>query len=256
MAGSPAEPANYPNGSLGGDLRGWEAALTAKGVAMPTEHDGAAVPNGALRVAVQQRQRFFRVGLARLLDDAPEVDFAGAAVTAPDLVRLCSALAPQIVAFELDDPTADPCRTAATLRAQHRGIRFVGLVSTSDESLRPVVRACFPTRARRSEGLEALLDAVRAAPTQPLVPIALPEDDDAGHALTSRERAVLTLVGSGCTTREISGRLAISRKTVENHKQRIFNKLQVRNQAHAVAVAMRAGLITVDGVLDLTDAAS
>jgi DNA-binding CsgD family transcriptional regulator len=37
--------------------------------------------------------------------------------------------------------------------------------------------------------------------------------------------------------------MGISPKTVENHKQRIFAKLGVQNQAHAVAVAMRSGLV-------------
>jgi DNA-binding CsgD family transcriptional regulator len=38
--------------------------------------------------------------------------------------------------------------------------------------------------------------------------------------------------------------MGISPKTVENHKQRIFSKLGVQNQAHAVAVAMRQGLLS------------
>jgi DNA-binding CsgD family transcriptional regulator len=37
--------------------------------------------------------------------------------------------------------------------------------------------------------------------------------------------------------------MGISPKTVENHKQRIFSKLGVQNQAHAVAVAVRQGLV-------------
>lgn len=225
---------------------------------MRTDSDGSPVL-AVVRVAVQQRQRLFRLGLARLLDAAPEVDLAGVAVTPHELARICASAAtdvPDVVILELDDPTADPCRTASSLRSQHRSVRFVGLTKLPDGVLRPAVRASFPTRACRGDGFRAVLDAVRAAPSQPLVSIALPDDADAGHALSPRERHVLTLVGAGCTTREISARLAISRKTVENHKQHIFSKLQVRNQAHAVAVAMRAGLITVDGVLDLTDAAS
>ncbi len=69
--------------------------------------------------------------------------------------------------------------------------------------------------------------------------------------LTTRELHVLHLVGAGYTSREISGRLDISHKTVENHKQRIFGKLGVQNQAHAVSVAMRAGLLRADRVIDL-----
>ena len=38
----------------------------------------------------------------------------------------------------------------------------------------------------------------------------------------------------------------ISAKTVENHKQRVFRKLDVQSQSHAVSVAMRLGLLNHD----------
>ena len=53
----------------------------------------------------------------------------------------------------------------------------------------------------------------------------------------------MELVGLGYKAREISVELGIATKTVENHKQRIFSKLGVQNQAHAVSIAVRAGLI-------------
>jgi DNA-binding CsgD family transcriptional regulator len=72
--------------------------------------------------------------------------------------------------------------------------------------------------------------------------------------LTPREREVLELVSTGLTSRVISTHLGVSPKTIENHKQRIFHKLGVQNQGHAVANALRAGLIAAvpnDVVIDL-----
>jgi DNA-binding CsgD family transcriptional regulator len=67
--------------------------------------------------------------------------------------------------------------------------------------------------------------------------------EDQRVALTSRQLEVLRLVGAGYTTREISARLGVSAKTVEHHKQNIFKRLGVHNQAHAVSIAMRRGLV-------------
>jgi DNA-binding NarL/FixJ family response regulator len=64
-------------------------------------------------------------------------------------------------------------------------------------------------------------------------------------ALTDRELEVLRLIGAGRTTRQISEGLGISQRTVENHKRRIFAKLDVQSQAHAVASAARLGLLTL-----------
>jgi DNA-binding CsgD family transcriptional regulator len=73
-------------------------------------------------------------------------------------------------------------------------------------------------------------------------------------SLTTRELDVLNLIGCGHTTSEIGPRLGISPKTVENHKQRLFAKLGVSNQAHAVAVSMRLGLLDGRGPRLVADA--
>jgi DNA-binding CsgD family transcriptional regulator len=60
---------------------------------------------------------------------------------------------------------------------------------------------------------------------------------------------VLRQIASGLTTQQSAAVLHVSPKTVDNHKQRIFAKLRVQNQAHAVAVAHRAGILhAVEGL--------
>ena len=65
----------------------------------------------------------------------------------------------------------------------------------------------------------------------------------APRSLTRREFQVLALIGGGLTTAQIANRLRISVKTVESRRQTLFAKLGVQNQSHAVAVAIRTGLL-------------
>lgn len=58
--------------------------------------------------------------------------------------------------------------------------------------------------------------------------------------LTPRERDVLELAAQGLHAKEIAARLAISPRTVEVHKTRIMDKLQVRNLAELVRFALAA----------------
>lgn len=98
----------------------------------------------------------------------------------------------------------------------------------------------------RSAGLGPVLEALRDRTSRrPVIPFAARQrpDELPLASLTKRECEVLLHVGSGETAREICLQLGISRKTVENHKQRIFAKLDVQNQAHAIARAMRRGLL-------------
>ncbi|MEV4315451.1 LuxR C-terminal-related transcriptional regulator [Actinocrispum sp. NPDC049592] len=92
-----------------------------------------------------------------------------------------------------------------------------------------------------SGGLEPLLAAIRA-PSSAIETARAKRGG--GDALTQRELEVLYLVCAGYPPRQIGLELGISPHTVENHKQRIFNKLGVHNQAHAAASAVRLGLLS------------
>jgi DNA-binding NarL/FixJ family response regulator len=64
------------------------------------------------------------------------------------------------------------------------------------------------------------------------------------YTLTPREREVLTLVAEGLSTREIASRLVLSHKTVEVHRQRIMDKLDLHKVADLVRFALREGLVS------------
>ncbi|HEY0694427.1 MAG TPA: response regulator transcription factor [Kribbella sp.] len=61
--------------------------------------------------------------------------------------------------------------------------------------------------------------------------------------LTPRETEVLRLVADGCDTAEIAGRMCYSERTVKNVLHDLTTRLQLRNRSHAVAYAVREGLI-------------
>jgi DNA-binding NarL/FixJ family response regulator len=61
--------------------------------------------------------------------------------------------------------------------------------------------------------------------------------------LTERETAVLRLLSQGCDTPEVGRRLFYSERTVKNIIHDVTSRLELRNRAHAVAYAIREGLI-------------
>lgn len=61
--------------------------------------------------------------------------------------------------------------------------------------------------------------------------------------LSEREVEVLRLVADGFDTAEIAAKLSYSERTVKNVIHDITTRLQLRNRSHAVAYAMRQGLI-------------
>jgi DNA-binding NarL/FixJ family response regulator len=61
--------------------------------------------------------------------------------------------------------------------------------------------------------------------------------------LTEREIEVLRLVADGMDTSEIAGSLAYSERTIKNIIHDVTARLNLRNRSHAVAYAVRQGLI-------------
>ena len=61
--------------------------------------------------------------------------------------------------------------------------------------------------------------------------------------LTEREREIVQLIATGCTSRQIAARLSISDKTVETHRARIMKKLDVHRTADLIRYAITSKLI-------------
>lgn len=91
------------------------------------------------------------------------------------------------------------------------------------ELVRAIDQACARDAARQTRGGDALMQERLAS-------------------LTQREREVLGHVARGLHAKEIARSLGISPRTVEVHKARLMAKLEVRNVAELVRLAVQSGL--------------
>ncbi|MFN2588681.1 MAG: LuxR C-terminal-related transcriptional regulator [Actinomycetota bacterium] len=162
-----------------------------------------------------------------------------------------------VVADEIDDATV------RLVKAVRRSDCRVVVVATQveDGGLLAAVEAGASALLRRSEAtVDALVSALGAAAAgdgkvppdllgRLLVHVGrLQRDVLAPRGLTRsglshREVEVLKLLADGLSTREIARRLAYSERTIKNVIHDVTTRMQVRNRSHAVAHAMREGLI-------------
>ena len=107
------------------------------------------------------------------------------------------------------------------------------------------VVAVLPRIGLTAEQLAAGVLAAASNDAVPLIPpLAQPSCMDAATAgLTPREEQVLLLLADGLSTAEIAERLSYSERTVKNVFYGVTSRLNLRNRPHAVAYALRLGLI-------------
>jgi DNA-binding NarL/FixJ family response regulator len=63
---------------------------------------------------------------------------------------------------------------------------------------------------------------------------------------SKKERNIIELSAKGMCSKEIAEHLALSLKTIENYKQKIFRKLGVNSTANMVICAVNIGIINID----------
>ena len=190
-------------------------------------------------------------GIAHILGNEP-----GLAVVSPDHLR--EAHIAIVVADELDTTTLDllarvarstsarillltdelaeadladlvRCRVVSVL-GRHAATA-TGLASAIDNAL----RFCQPPGELTAQ-LLAQLARVAPGRLQPKAGRISP--------LEPRERELLRLLAEGYDTAEIARTLSYSERTVKNIVRGLLDRLHLRNRAHAVAFAMRAGLLS------------
>lgn len=137
-----------------------------------------------------------------------------------------------LVATTVDD--------AALVAAAEAGV--AGLLRRSDASAETLVRTIVKVASGEGEVpadlLGRLLEQVGRLQRQVLAPRGL-----TFTGLTPRETEVLRLVADGHDTAEIALAMCYSERTVKNVLHDLTTRLQLRNRTHAVAYAVREGLI-------------
>lgn len=214
-------------------------------------------------VGLRIAQRLYRDGLCRALMSQADISVVGPTESLTELLRVVHAHPIDTALVEVRRGERAAQDAIAAMRQTRRDLRIVVLHELDGYELGRLHRAGADAAADGRDGIDGIIAAVTGVeprePTTRLTPEPGAEAEvPEVMTLTPREREVLELVATGLTSRLISKCLAVSPKTIENHKQRIFHKLRVQNQGHAVALALRTGLIgavPTHAVIDLTDAA-
>ncbi len=204
------------------------------------------------RVLIVDDHAVVREGLERIMAKCADLEVVGSAASGEEALDLAASLEPDLVLLDLSLPGMHGLDVLGVLQTLPRPPRVIVLtVHDDDDIVLGAVRGGAQGYVLKNATRDELIAAVRHVATggqsfDEVVVRALLRGDQREvlcSLLTARELDVLRLVAGGQTNKEIAAALFISADTVKGHLETIYRKLGVSDRAHAVAVAIRNGLV-------------
>ena len=223
------------------------------------ESDGTSAKS--IRILLADDHKILRSGLRELLEKAPGLTVVAEAEDGRTAVDLAKKLSPDVALMDISMPdlngieatrqiTGNSSKTKVIILSIHSGQRFVAEVFRAGASgyllkdcdFNEVLAAIRAVAAGETFLCPQVATVLRNDYLQRIAQTDIPTSP----ALSPREREVLQLMAEGKSTKEIAFTFNLSVKTVEVHRQRIMDKLDIHTIAELTKYAIREGLTPLE----------
>lgn len=212
------------------------------------------MPDHHIRILLADDHAVVRQGFRMILAAQPDLAVIGEAANGREAVELAEQLQPDLVVIDVSMPELNGIEATRRIHEAVPRCRILALSMHRDSVyVREILRAGAHGYLLKDGIDQDLLSAVRAVAQgqgylSPAVSDAVLSDyrrhvTDPIDLLSSREREVLQLIAEGKTNKEIATDLNLSVYTIESHRGRIMEKLNLHSAGELIRFAIRNGLI-------------
>lgn len=204
-----------------------------------------------IRVVIADDHQLVRAAIGALLARIGGVEVIAEARDGEELLKALEPVQPDVVITDIAMPRMDGIAAIKRIRERYPELRV--LVLTMDESVDVVKRAVasgangFIRKSAPDFELETALRSVMSTGTYFGAGIAQrllePTGSPLERGLTERQIEVLSMLASGRSSKQVAFELGLSTKTVNVHRTRIMDRLQLRDLPSMTLYAVRHGLI-------------
>lgn len=206
-----------------------------------------------IKILLADDHTIVRQGLKLILSSQPDLQVVGEAANGRETVDLAQQLKPDLVLLDVAMPEVNGIEATRRMMETNPRLRIL-VLSMHKEAVyvREILKAGARGYLLKDVIDTELLNAVRSVARgdgyiSPAVSGALLSDyrqnvTDPADLLTKREREVLQLIAAGKTNKEVATQLNLSVYTVDSHRGKIMEKLNLHNTGELVRFAIKNGL--------------
>jgi DNA-binding NarL/FixJ family response regulator len=206
-----------------------------------------------IRILIVDDHEVVRRGLEGILSACDDLQVVGQASSGEEAVTLAKTVKCDVVLLDLQMHGMHGLEVIPQLVRDEEGLPkiIVLTIHDDDEIVLRAVKSGASGYVMKNASADELIRAVRHVAEggrhfdEVVVKAFLRDEQRAKdkELLTPHELEILRMVAAGATNREVALHLFVSVDTVKSHLESIYRTLEVSDRAHAVAVAMRKGLL-------------
>lgn len=206
-----------------------------------------------IKILLADDHTIVRQGLKLILSSQSDLQVVGEAANGHETVELAQQLKPDVVLLDVAMPELNGIEATRRMMEVNPRLRIL-VLSMHKEAVyvREILKAGARGYLLKDVIDTELLNAVRSVARgdgyiSPAVSGALLSDyrqnvTDPADLLTKREREVLQLIAAGKTNKEVAAQLNLSVYTVDSHRGKIMEKLNLHSTGELVRFAIKNGL--------------
>ncbi len=205
-----------------------------------------------MRVLLADDHQILRDGIRRGLESAGE-EVVGEADNGEEALELVRTTAPDIVLMDLSMPVLDGVSATRRITEEFPDVRVVVLTMHDDpQRTRAALEAGAIGYMTKGTSFADVLDTLRRAMAgeevlSPQLAASMLTAASGANAsdelLSDRQTEILQMIADGLSTKQVARELGITQKTVHNHLNAIYRRLDTQSLTHAVLSAVRLGII-------------
>lgn len=218
--------------------------------------------NRPIRILLADDHTIVRQGMARLLEEQPDLKVVGEAVNGQAVVDRALELAPDIIIMDIAMPLLNGIEAAKRVRKSlpkckililsmyshehyihellETGVSGYLLKDSSGQDIIKAIRAAMKNETIMSPSISQKVEDAYLAPQKKQT------REKRYETLSNREREVFQLIAEGFTTKQITETLCISTSTVKSHRANIMEKLGLKSPVELSRFAIKLGLVDPD----------